>query len=105
MYQELVTEVLNKAKEFDSHLTRVHTLNDQLISRSEKLLHEVNGLLEKVQTQDPKKCAICFTRPVTMVFVSCGHTICKECSIRCKNGRARCFFCKTPVIDIIKIYL
>ena len=105
MYSEIVTKVLTKAKDFDSHLTRIRTLNDQLISRSEKLLIEISGLLDKVQTKPPKNCPICFARPIAMVFVSCGHCVCQECATRCKNGRARCFTCRAPVLDIIRVYL
>ena len=104
MFHEMLATVNERAKDFDSSLVRIKTLNDQLISRSEKLLCELNSLLEKVQSKEPKKCSICFTRPVSQVFVSCGHTVCIDCAQRCKNGRARCFTCRKPVLDVIRVY-
>ena len=103
MFHELLSSVHKQAKDFDARLTRVQTLNSQLMTRSEKLLVELGGLLEKVN-KDVKKCAICFTRPVSHVFINCGHTVCNECCERCKNGRARCFTCRQPVLDAIKVY-
>ena len=104
MYHELIKNVNSKAKDFELHLNRVQTLNTQLISRSEKLLSELSSLLEKVQNND-KKCNICTIRPIRMVFVGCGHCVCIECCNKCKNGRARCFTCRAPVLDAIKVYL
>ena len=104
MFTEMIATVVEKAKDFDSSLVRIKTLNDQLITRSEKLLCEMSCLLEKVKGKDVKKCSICFTRPVTQVFVNCGHTVCVECAERCKNGRARCFTCRKPVLDVIRVY-
>ena len=103
MFHELIANVNKQAIDFDSHLTRIQTLNRQLITRSEKLLVELTDLLEKVN-KDIKKCAICFTRPVSHVFVNCGHTVCVDCANRCKNGRARCFTCRAPVLDCIKVF-
>ena len=104
MFQEILLNVNNRAKEFDSNLTRVRVLNEQLISRSEKLLKELDELMEKVKQKDIKKCPICVTRPASRVFVSCGHVVCENCSDRAKQ-RARCFTCRAPILDIIKVYL
>ena len=104
MFQELLANVNSRAREFDQNLTRIKTLNDQLVSRSEKLLSELNGLIEKVHTKEKKKCQICLTRPMAVAFVACGHCVCEACATRCRNGRARCFTCRQPVLDIIKLY-
>ena len=107
MYPEIVNNVLTRARDFDQHLTRIRTLNDQLISRSEKLLVELGGLLEKVTEKNaPNKCSICYTRPKTHCFISCGHTFCEPCCQRCKNSvRGRCYTCRTQVTELLRVYL
>ena len=104
MYEQLLQNVHERAKEFDENLIRCRTLNNQVLSRTEKLLDELNNLVEKVQKKDSKKCNICFTRPVTVCFVSCGHCLCENCAERCKAGRNKCFTCRTPITNIIKIF-
>lgn len=104
MFQEILANVNCKAREFDQNLTRIKTLNDQLVSRSEKLLLELNSLIEKVHKTEKKKCQICLTRPMAVAFVACGHCVCTSCSERAKNGRARCFTCRQPILDVIKLY-
>ena len=105
MYEQLLLNVQERAKEFDENITRVRTLNHQVLTRTEKLLSELSNLLEKVQKKDaPRKCTICFTRPITVCFVSCGHCLCENCAERCKAGRNKCFTCRQPITDIIKIF-
>jgi len=107
MYTELVRNILEKSKDFDEHLTRIKTLNDGLMNRSEKLLSELGGLLEKVvKKETPPKCGICFTRLKTHCFVPCGHLVsCYQCSERAKNRQnARCFICRAGITDTIRVY-
>jgi len=105
MYEELLLNVQERAKEFDENITRVRTLNHQVLTRTEKLLSELTNLLEKVQKKDaPRKCTICFTRPITVCFVPCGHCLCENCAHRCKEGRNKCFTCRATITDIIKIF-
>jgi len=106
MYEELLQNMYSKSKEFDENLNRVRTLNNHLISKTEKLIEELNNLLEKVQKKDaPKKCSICLTRPLGMCLVSCGHCVCTDCAERCKSTRNRCYICRTPVTQIVKVYI
>ena len=105
MFIDLLKNIQTKAKDFDANLIRIKTLNDGLLNRTEKLIAELDCLLEKVNHKNaPPKCTICYTRPKAMCFVSCGHIVCCECADRAKNGRMRCFTCRTPVSHIIRVY-
>ena len=107
MYTELVRNILEQSKEFDEQLTRIKTLNDGLMNRSEKLLTELAGLLERVcKKDDPPKCGVCFTRLKTHCFVPCGHLVaCYQCSERAKSrSNPRCFLCRAPITDTIRVF-
>jgi len=105
MYRDLLKGIHAKAKDFESSLVRIKTLNDGLINRSEKLMHEIGLMVDKIhKKEEPPKCSICYTRPRAMCFVSCGHVTCEECAERARTGRMRCFTCRTPITDIIRVY-
>ena len=106
MYTELVRNMYEKAKGFDSHLTRIKTLNNGVINRTEKLLAELNTMFDKMQRKDsPPTCGICFTNPKTHCLVSCGHCSCGDCATRAQNGpSSRCFVCRATITDVIRVY-
>ena len=85
MYEEVLQNISTVAKDFDSHLIRIRTLNSQLITRSDKLLEEIKNLLEKINKNKPKQCQICFSNPISMCFSSCAT-------------------CRTRIENIIKIF-
>ena len=102
MYTELVTKINKKAKAFGSRLVRIQTLNDQLITRSEKLIGEISELVGSIQKENVRMCTICLTKPLSMCLINCGHCMCEDCSNRCARGR--CYICRATVTEKIKIF-
>ncbi|CAD7934425.1 unnamed protein product [Amoebophrya sp. A120] len=55
-----------------------------------------NGLQSAKKCEVVPSCKICLTRPVSVVLLGCGHTLCNDCAdIQCKPGKV-CFACKVP---------
>ena len=54
-------------------------------------------------------CPICFENPVDICFNPCGHTSCNSCVISSRMSlyginNNKCYTCRTPINDYIKIY-
>ena len=100
----MLTKITLKAKDFDAHLTRVKTLNSQLISRSDKLLVEIQNLLGKVQSNTTPLCTICLSEPIG-VALNCGHLCCAACLTKVQSRSGRCPTCRSRIENPLKLYL
>tara|TARA_B100000401_G_C52592867_1_gene618109 strand:+ start:71 stop:592 length:522 start_codon:yes stop_codon:yes gene_type:complete len=51
-------------------------------------------------------CDICLSEKKTIVFIPCGHLICKSCKNTNKNyNYNKCYFCRNIIEDYQEIYL
>ena len=106
MYEELLRDIHTRATEYESRLTRIRTLNSQLISRAEKLMDEVSSLVACTRPNAGQLCSICNSKPLAKTFVSCGHVFCEDCSTKALNStRKRCFTCRTPITEAVSVYI
>lgn len=46
-------------------------------------------------------CSVCFSEPVSMASIPCGHTFCQQCANR---QSITCYICRASVKDKIKVY-
>jgi len=74
---------------------RIHMLQDVL----HDMRHQIGSDDMPVGT-----CPICYDAAVSHCLTPCGHCLCDACLER-DTARERCFMCRTPVSQIIKLYL
>lgn len=59
-------------------------------------------------TDDGKKCVICFTNNASIAFINCGHFVtCEECSEKLMKEysyKRRCPVCRKPILKLLKVY-
>ena len=106
-FEGLVKLLHEKGTSFSTHIERVKRLNDELQAKAAAFLSAIDSLKGSmmVDTATPK-CAICFTRPRERCFVPCGHVVCSNCAQRAnQRNPPRCFTCRQPVQDTIRIFL
>ena len=105
---EAIAKMLHeKSSSFAAEIEKIQKVNSDMKAKIQKFLI---GLESMKQTLHPSrgqsKCAICFTRERQAVFVPCGHVVCSSCSSRALNRNPpRCFTCRTPIQDALRIYL
>jgi hypothetical protein len=49
-------------------------------------------------------CMVCFSEPVELAFIPCGHTYCFSCTQRTHERGFPCYTCRTPVERKQKIF-
>ena len=105
-FQEEITSLLTRANEFQRVVVKVKRQTEDVISRSEKLLSGITGLLESARSSKSKEpCTVCFTNDACIALSPCGHIFCCSCSDRLKATHGlRCFTCRTPVNEFLKIF-
>ena len=102
-YEDQLRSIRDKALEFDKHLVRVKKYNDDLVQKSERVLHSVTELLGSAKPTAKKNCAVCYTRERTHAVLPCGHVFCENCAQRAARGR--CFNCRQPIQETIRVYV
>jgi len=104
-FEDSIRTWQKKSVEFDGFLANVKNLNSELAERSDKLLLAITELVGNVSADTTKLCAVCYTRERTHVL-GCGHVLCGSCCDRAKRRNPpRCFTCRQPIEQIIRIYL
>jgi hypothetical protein len=93
----------DKATEFDTALSKVKRMNDELVVKAEKALQSISELIGTCSTSTARKCTVCYTRDQTTVLLPCGHVFCASCAERA--GRSRCHSCRTRVDSTMRIYV
>ena len=100
-YEEILAKLKEKSDEFSTFLTDINNLNNDIKSRTEKLLQAI----EKLKGKEPVKlCTVCYTRDRSHANLNCGHTFCENCGQRGLN-RSKCFTCRAPVEGLFRIFL
>jgi hypothetical protein len=56
-----------------------------------------DALVHEVGCGESKLCPICYENEANMMILNCGHTICRECSIRWFSESGQCPFCREPL--------
>ena len=103
-YEDLVKRMSEKSKELDGHICKLKKVNDELRDRSACVLDTLKSLVGTV-SQAPKTCNVRYSRPRNFCILPCGHAgYCESCANRAQ-ARGRCFTCRAPVEQIIRIYL
>ena len=97
-YETILLKMKEKSEEFATYLTDLHNLNNDVTDKTAKLLKTIT----KFKGCD-KRCTVCYNRPSTHAFVSCGHMHCENCAQR-GLARNKCFQCRSSVEGILKIY-
>ena len=99
-YREEVTNIIDRAKLFDTQLQKLKELNQELILKSENIVLSLN----KIVALKTNKCTVCYTRERRVVFQPCGHIFCASCADRATT-RNRCFTCRGRIDNSFTIYL
>ena len=103
-YEDLAKKMHEKSLELDQHLCELKKANDELRDRSATVLGALSALVGSV-AQGPKTCNVCYSRPRQFALLPCGHaTYCEQCSNRAMS-RGRCFTCRQPIEQVVRIYL
>lgn len=86
----------------DTQYVRVAcTANDEENDAAQRVLKAILRCSENAamaaEVPEDLLCAICYTAPITMRFVPCGHASCSLCIGRHMVNSKLCFFCKAEI--------
>ena len=102
-FHELTKKLHEKSKELDSHLTKLKKANNDLRDSSTQVLTTLGALVGNVAPR--QTCNVCYSRPRECCLLPCGHAgLCLSCGARAQT-RGRCFVCRQPIEDVMRIYL
>ena len=99
-YQEVLVKLKEKSEEFSGFLTDINNLNNDIKTRTEKLLQAIDNLKGKHSTL----CTVCYTRERTHANLNCGHLFCENCGQRGLN-RNKCFTCRQPIEGLFRVFM
>ena len=104
-YRELAQRMVAKAEDFEKHLKKITSLNNELKERSMKILNNIEELVGKTVGQPlGNKCKCCFDRESTYILLPCGHAnYCEVCATHAKS-QGRCYHCRTRIDKIKKVF-
>ena len=92
--------------EFFNNLNIKENFTKFIEARSEFLkyrnLIKLKNIVTEAQEYQTPLCTICMSDILSFAFVPCGHTFCKNCSIKQIHS---CYICRNRISNKIKIYL
>ena len=101
-YEELLVQLKDKADVFSEKLTECNNANNDVKTKTEKLLNTLQDLKNKHTTQ---YCKICYARPPTHALMPCGHAgFCENCCQRQVN-RNKCGICRSAAESMVRIFV
>lgn len=68
-------------------------------------LYIINNIISNKELSK-NMCPICFENQIDICLSPCGHTTCNKCILSNRNNlyNNKCFTCRTPVNEYVKIY-
>ena len=68
-------------------------------------LYIINNIISNKEISK-NMCPICFENQIDICFNPCGHTTCNKCVLSNRNSiyNHKCFTCRTPINEYIKIF-
>ena len=99
-YDELLMKLKEKSEEFSAFLTEINNLNNDIKTRTDKLLHAIDQLKGK----NHKLCTVCYSSIPTHALMPCGHIYCEKCAQRGLN-RNKCFTCRQNIQELFRIFI
>jgi hypothetical protein len=77
---------------------------DRKLNALRKLITTSIHDLVKPEDVHKKICPVCFDKEVSMVYIPCGHTYCKQCSDLDNSRHAKCPQCRSHINARVKIF-
>jgi len=103
-FEDVTRKMLTKSKELDVHIVKLKKANDELCERADTVLTSLQELVGSVR-KPRETCNVCYSRPRQFAVLPCGHAgLCESCSARAQS-RGRCFSCRGPIEQVVRIYL
>jgi hypothetical protein len=109
-YQKIIKD--NYEKWIDEHYNiKIKTLEENIENIEIKLkdftnlfIYIINHIIKDKEISN-NMCPICFENQIDICLNPCGHTACNKCILTLTNNKKdKCFTCRSPVNEYIKIY-
>jgi len=109
-YQKIIKD--NYEKLIDEHYNiKIKTLEENIENIEIKLkdftnlfIYIINHIIKDKEISN-NMCPICFENQIDICLNPCGHTACNKCILTLTNNKKdKCFTCRSPVNEYIKIY-
>jgi hypothetical protein len=109
-YQKIIKD--NYEKWIDEHYNiKIKTLEENIENIEIKLkdftnlfIFIINHIIKDKEISN-NMCPICFENQIDICLNPCGHTACNKCILTLTNNKKdKCFTCRSPVNEYIKIY-
>ena len=90
--------------------TEYHFVNEAEVKEIDDLLSMVQSVQRSIDVEskqseatiaDDDLCPICYSRPVSAMFVPCRHKSCRACITQYLYNYKNCFFCKTGIQEVV----
>jgi len=92
-------------KEFENHQIEESYTNCINVYKKLEVLQNMMGYFRCITNDNLSPlCMVCFSEPVELAFVPCGHTYCFSCTQRTNERSFPCYTCRTPVERKQKIF-
>jgi hypothetical protein len=109
-YQKIIKDNYNKW--IDEHYNiKIKILQENIENIEIKLkdftnlfIYIINHIIKDKEISN-NMCPICFENQIDICLNPCGHTACNKCILTLTNNKKdKCFTCRSPVNEYIKIY-
>ena len=103
-YEETVKAMRDEGLKFNSALTKVKKINDELLVKLEQAMQSISELVGCVRAPlSNRRCTVCVTRELGAVMIPCGHVFCTSCAGRAE--RSRCHTCRARIDSTMRIFI
>jgi hypothetical protein len=99
----IINDYIVKIKTIEEN---IETIELKLKDFTHLFIYIINNIIGDKEISK-NMCPICFENPIDICLNPCGHTTCNKCIIsnrRNTYNNDKCYICRTPINDYIKIY-